>query len=324
MNNSITEEANAFDRQILERVNNGHIPDMRLTQKCGYFYNNPWSHPEYVKLDMYEQYQLFDRAIRDNFPNLHTSSMRILEVGCGPGYLSLELARTGYNVTGIDISSECIKIARHFAEKDPWKSERGQLNYVQGDFFSSTELAPGNFEVVVFLGTLHHFRDQNRVMSRVQELLSENGIIIVHEPTRDRVTEGNVLFTHMLQLILSLGGGFYKKKDIPKDIDEHKKEIKKLYMELKYEDEEGLKTQSVNDNEAGHKEMYEALKYSFNEITYQERYAFFHEIIGGLRFEEQTNIALAKFLKDVDSLLCKLGMLQSTEFFFVGSKKGDK
>lgn len=38
-------------------------------------------------------------------------AQKILEVGCGNGYLSLELARDGHDVTGIDLSQDIIEVA---------------------------------------------------------------------------------------------------------------------------------------------------------------------------------------------------------------------
>ncbi len=39
------QEAEAFDSQIEERIATGHIPDIRLTAPCDYFYNNSWRRP---------------------------------------------------------------------------------------------------------------------------------------------------------------------------------------------------------------------------------------------------------------------------------------
>ncbi|MEY3073395.1 MAG: hypothetical protein RLZZ554_69, partial [Actinomycetota bacterium] len=47
-----------------------------------------------------------------------TSSTSILDVGCGPGRHSLELARRGFPVTGIDISETFIDIARSTADRE--------------------------------------------------------------------------------------------------------------------------------------------------------------------------------------------------------------
>lgn len=316
----LSEESSAFDMQITERIRNGHIPDLRMAQPCDYFYNNPWRHPEYVKLDFGEQFALLEDAIRSHAPKT-TSPLKILEVGCGPGYMTLELARGGYQVVGIDISPDCIDAARHFADVDPWQVERGGLTYIAADFFTTEELLAGSFDAVVFVGALHHFKDQQKIMRRVSNLLVKNGIILAHEPTRDRITEGNAIFINLLRVLLSQSGGFYSKCPIPSTLEEQEKQIKRVFSELKYEDTDGRKIQSANDNDAGHSKMYGCLKKHFTELVYRERYAFFHEIIGGLRFDEATNMLLAKYLRDMDALLCEHGVLQSTEFFFVGQKR---
>lgn len=313
-------EAQAFNHQIYERIQGGHIPDLRRTQICDYFYNNSWRHPEYVKMDMGEQFALLDQSLKAYLPVLDRP-ITVLEVGCGPGWLSLELARAGYNVIGIDISNDCIAIAQQFADSDPWKSTRSKLCYIQGDFFTCEQLIQQRFDAVIFLASLHHFKEQQQVMQRAAQLLQDHGIILAHEPTRDRVTESNAVVFHMLQMLVSLAGGYYKQVEIPPNVQDLDKSIQNIYQHMKYEDEQGQKTQSTNDNEAGFKEMYAALTQQFQEVLYEDRYAFFHEIIGGLRFEETANIKLARYIKEMDHKLCKLGSIQATEFFFVGKKR---
>ena len=41
---------------------------------------------------------------------------RILDLGCGSGWLSIYLARNGFNVTGIDIAEHAVKLAPQSAE----------------------------------------------------------------------------------------------------------------------------------------------------------------------------------------------------------------
>ncbi len=311
-------EAQAFDNQIVERVQNGHIPDLRRTEKCEYFYNNVWRHPEYVKLSFVEQFERISDTIKKY---VRKGEIRVLEVGCGPGYLSLELARAGMNVVGLDISTKAIEVAVKLAESDPWKEERGQLEYLVGDFFTEDKLREKSFDAIVFLGALHHFKNQDEVMRRASELLNENGLMLAHEPTRDRVTPGNAAILHLIKLLLSSSQGFYAEQPIPNGMEEYSTQLESLYKTMKYEDDHGQKVQSINDNEAGYKEMYAALTGHYNELVLEDRSAFYTEIIGGLRFDEQKNIALAKFIKDADIKLRELGILQATEFFFAGRKK---
>src|SRR5688572_18139947 len=124
MDNNLLQEAQAFDRQILDRVEHGHIPDLRYTQKCEYFYNNVWRHPDFVKMDFGEIFSIINDAIKKF---INKPAVSVLEVGCGPGFISLELARNGHNVTGIELSPYCIEVAKKFADADPDKGERGFL-----------------------------------------------------------------------------------------------------------------------------------------------------------------------------------------------------
>ena len=322
-------EAGAFDRQIDERMANGHIPDLRRVQPCDWFYNNAWRRPEYVALDFGEQFELIRDAIRE-----HTSAStpRVLEVGCGPGYLSLELARAGFDVVGLDLSPRCIEIAEQVAGDDPWAAERGALHYLTADLFTGEPLDTSpeararalellriaSFDAVVFLGALHHFGDQYTVMRRVRELLAPSGVIVVHEPARDRVERGHAVFSLMAEGIISAGGHFHTDIPLPGDDAACEAEIDRRYRRMRYEDEAGEKLQSANDNEAGWTEMSAALEAAFECLDFQWRYAFFHEVIGGLRYDEATNARLARFLREMDRRLVQTRVLPATEFFFVG------
>lgn len=314
---SLLREKKAFDHQIGERLKHGFLPDLRRARKCNYFYNNPWRHPGYVQLDFGEQFRKIYQALikfssKDN--------VSILEVGCGAGYMSLELAREGFNVTGIDISPLSIKTAKKVSDDDPWRKKRGKLEYLCTDFFSYAKNIKHKFGAILFLGALHHFKNQNRVMDNIRRLLIPQGLVIVHEPTRDRVSEGNAAFVYLVELLLSLKNGFYRKNSIPKNSKEYYKRIKETLSRLKYEGPRGGKRQSVNDNQAGHLKMYGSLCKNFHQLHYEECSAFFHEVIGGLRFDEKTNLLLAAYLKQADKHLCSLHLLQSTEFFFLGRK----
>ena len=77
-----------------------------------------WRQPYLAELTFGEMFRLV---------NSHVSGhkLRILEVGCGRGYLSLELARRGHDLLGIDVNEETIKIAKQTMNTDPYSLERG-------------------------------------------------------------------------------------------------------------------------------------------------------------------------------------------------------
>jgi 2-polyprenyl-3-methyl-5-hydroxy-6-metoxy-1,4-benzoquinol methylase len=317
MKDNLELEAEAFDHQIIERVRNGHVPDLRYCTPCDYFYNNPWRRPEFVTLDMGEKFSRIDGSLKKCFGN---RLLRILEVGCGPGFMSLELARSGHSVLGIDLSPECIGVANDFASKDPHIEERGALEYISGDLFNDQRLSSSSYDAVVFVGALHHFKEQVKVADLVHDLLVSGGLMIANEPTRDRVSMSNATLLHLLTRLLGAGGGFYESNRIPTDAETLQMEINGIFNKMRYESESGEKLQSVNDNDAGHPEMINAMRARFQQVEYQEISGFYHEVIGGLRFSESMNTDVAKYIREIDRLMCASGVVSSTVFYFVGKK----
>ncbi|MGQ9425472.1 TIGR04290 family methyltransferase [Gilvimarinus sp. F26214L] len=78
----------------------------------------------------------------------------VLDIGCNAGFYSLELARRGADVTGIDSNPHYLKQARWAAEKFGLKNKiefRQQQVY---DLGHSNE----RYDLVLFLGVLYHLR----------------------------------------------------------------------------------------------------------------------------------------------------------------------
>jgi len=143
--NSVNEESKAFDERMEQRILNGHIPDLRRTRPTPWFYNNVWRHPYFVD-KVIGQYYRFLKA------NLPFSGARVLEVGSGPGHMTLELARDGFHVTGIDLSPYSVEVARKFASENSYTDGFGSLEYFCTDFMSldtDTGLSLGLFKMVL-------------------------------------------------------------------------------------------------------------------------------------------------------------------------------
>ena len=314
---NLSQEAVAFDSQIIQRVNGGHIPDLDNMRNCDYFYNNPWRRKYFAELDFGEQRDLIVKTLQENL-NQNPGELKILEVGSGPGYMSLALARKGYNVTGLELSSECIEIACSTAKEFSPEVLKTNLNYICDDFFQFSKQHVNEFDAVLFVGAMHHFPDQGELNASCKKILKKNGLIICHEPVRDCISRKNAIANLLVTTLLSIGRSYYRvaeegyENNIPRDIH-------RIFKELRYELEDGNKAQSINDNEAGYKEMHPLLKQNFKEIDFQWRYGFFHEVIGGIRLVSEENEAkLARFIREMDRIMCEENMIDPSEFFFVG------
>ena len=76
---------------------------------------------------------------------------RILDAGCGPGAMAVELARRGACVVGVDVSPSLIELAR---ERWPHDLGQGDADFVIGDMLDSSH---GMFDYVVAMDSLIHY-----------------------------------------------------------------------------------------------------------------------------------------------------------------------
>ncbi|WP_165323800.1 class I SAM-dependent methyltransferase [Rhizorhabdus phycosphaerae] len=316
---TLIEEAAAFNGQINERLKGGHVPDIRNAPDCDYFYNNPWRRKYFVDLDFGEQFEIISKSISCHTVS-HCKPPRILEIGCGPGYMSLELARYGCDVTGLDISDDCISAARKTAQKFSPDIFTENLQYICDDLFSFSRKSDSMFDVVLFVGALHHFADQPAVHEAVGRLMKNDGILICHEPLRDRVTKRNAIANLLVTRLLEASGNYYTA--LPSDFSSKiNYDADRKFMQLRYELEDGEKAQSVNDNEAGFGEIFPHLNERYEQLEFNWRYGLFHEIIGGLRFSDRRlEASVARFIRDIDLMMCDNNMIDPTEFYYVGRK----
>jgi 2-polyprenyl-3-methyl-5-hydroxy-6-metoxy-1,4-benzoquinol methylase len=94
---------------------------------------------------------------------------RILDLGCGPGYEAMRLHSLGADVTGIDISTESIRIAQ---ERNP------TCRFVKMDFLALDD-SLGTFDAVWASGSLIHVPPESmkQVMMGIRKVLSNTGIL---------------------------------------------------------------------------------------------------------------------------------------------------
>ena len=100
-----------------------------------------------------------------------------LELGCGDGDLSLELARRGIDATGLDLSSVRIQRARHEAHRAGLES---RAHFEVADL-NTCELPQGRYTCVVAHDALHHILHVERLLDQVSATLEPGGTLIVSD-----------------------------------------------------------------------------------------------------------------------------------------------
>lgn len=117
----------------------------------------------------------FGKAYRRMVETAVASGPRILELGCGEGNLTIELALRGLQVTGIDLSSE--RIMRAQARATGLQLQI-QPTFVTGDL-NTMALPRGSFDCIVAHDSLHHILMLGRLCDEVNESLRPGGRFLV-------------------------------------------------------------------------------------------------------------------------------------------------
>jgi SAM-dependent methyltransferase len=103
---------------------------------------------------------------------------RVLDCGCGTGWLSYFLAQRGYEVVGTDVSADAIALAR----SHPLFRDGNAPRFVVADTEALTFAS--EFDAVVFFDALHHATDETVALQSAFRALKAGGICIALEPGR--------------------------------------------------------------------------------------------------------------------------------------------
>ncbi len=101
---------------------------------------------------------------------------KILDLGCGAGGNLVYLAKRGFEVYGIDIAKEGIKVA-----KDWLKENNLHANLKVGNVYKKLSYKDNFFDAVISVRVLHHARieDIRRAIKNVERVLKPNGLIFI-------------------------------------------------------------------------------------------------------------------------------------------------
>ena len=122
---------------------------------------------KYIRDKLIEHFQI---KTDDNKP---LTGIKILDIGCGGGLLSVPLTRLGAQVTGIDASEKNIKVAQIHAEKEGLNVE--YINTSAEDLAATGR----QFDVVLNMEVIEHVADVSSFMAASSQLLKQNGLMLV-------------------------------------------------------------------------------------------------------------------------------------------------
>ncbi|MCR5404056.1 MAG: class I SAM-dependent methyltransferase [Butyrivibrio sp.] len=121
--------------------------------------------------------ELMDSEIRGHFgiEEYERKSLRVLDIGAGPGFLSIILARLGYRVTAGDFAetmlAEAVKNAGKTAEKIDFRIENAM----------DLSFANGTFDVVIARNLTWNLPEPELAYSEWLRVLKERGLMLVFD-----------------------------------------------------------------------------------------------------------------------------------------------
>ena len=101
----------------------------------------------------------------------HFKNKKILDVGCGGGILSDSMARLGAQVTGIDLASKALKVAKLHA----LEAATPNVTYEEISAEAKAQQAPSSFDLVTCMEMLEHVPDPASVVKACAQLVKPGG-----------------------------------------------------------------------------------------------------------------------------------------------------
>jgi SAM-dependent methyltransferase len=127
-------------------------------------------------------YRFTISKIRQATGYLRPGANRVLDVGCGAGYLLVDLQRRGFDCLGIDFNGNLVKAA----------NERFGVPAVVGDVRNLIGLGQ-RFDLVLLSHVLEHVDVPLRLLREIHQVLSPGGYLVVEIPNRNSYSVGQSL-----------------------------------------------------------------------------------------------------------------------------------
>lgn len=131
---------------------------------------------------------LMQRQLRACLP--HVRHARILDIGCGPGAMSLAMARLGHEVVGIDFSSNMVELARRNAA-----AEGLEARFMVADA-GAPPFPAGSFDAVIHRNVMWNMTDPDAALAGWGRVLADGGLLMyfdsawygyLHDEAADRL-----------------------------------------------------------------------------------------------------------------------------------------
>lgn len=242
---------------------------------------------------------------------------RVLELGCGGGGISMQLARRGCVADGVDIAAGLIALGERQIE-ERCREERwpGSARLFVGDMNRLT-LEPDSYDVVLAHAALHHVVDLPHLLDEVHRALRPGGSLICMdhmEPSR-----AGLLLRYALLTLLPTAVPYRRKP-----VHIFNRAMARMYRRwLPRRPAPAaftLPPHSPFEDVTG-ADAIEQIRVRFRIEDYRTRLAFADVVAGQVRLRSRRReLALARSLRRLDDWLIQHRMVRGQTYFLVARK----
>ena len=138
-------------------------------------------HPEQTN---FFQTKILNKSLSRFCAEINHPESRILDLGCGTGYLTLPLLARGHHMTGVDLSQEMLEVLR---QKIP-ETEKDRFTFKVTGAEDFVETDTESYDAVVLSALLHHLYDYESTVRKVcRKLTSGSCLLVFFEPLKQEI-----------------------------------------------------------------------------------------------------------------------------------------
>ncbi len=152
-------------------------------------------------LSMEELSDFFKKRMKEyqNFVDFFTEELqiknnsKILEIGPGPGWITILLAKKNptFHIIGLEISEDMIRVANENKKNQGFDEK---ISYIHGDANNMIGLEDDSFDAVLTHDSLHHWEDPIKVLNEIHRVLKKDGRFCISDGRRDLGFGAKVIF----------------------------------------------------------------------------------------------------------------------------------
>ncbi len=140
----------------------------------------------YDKIWGRRDYDADAKFLADFFRKYHCRN--VIDIGCGTGNHALRLSKMGYQVTGVDVSSTMLEIAKA-------KDKEAKIKFIKGDMKKLEKVVPKGqrFDAAICLGQVFSHlmtnKDVQALLNRLHKILKQNGLFVFSARNAKKINE---------------------------------------------------------------------------------------------------------------------------------------